>query len=139
MRLKDNLFNILLHARGEPLFDGCTGHGCGAAFNFITVLSDGEAHACRKFPSPIGNAFEEGIGGVYDSEIAHRYRSGCEACRGCPIHGACGGCLSISHSFGLDVFRDRDPFCFRGDVQQYAHRPGENTVSRTPRSESFGR
>jgi selenobiotic family peptide radical SAM maturase len=112
MRLKDNLFNILLHERGMDLFDGCTGYGCGAAFNFITVLSDGEAHACRKFPSPIGNVFEEGIEQVYDSDAAARYRLGCDACRGCAIRTVCGGCLSIAHSFGLDVFRERDPFCF---------------------------
>lgn len=116
MRLKDNLFNILFYSRGADLFDGCTGYGCGAAFNFITVLSDGEAHACRKFPSPIGNVFEQGIEGVYDSDAANRYRMGSDACRGCSIRAACGGCLSISHSFGLDIFRERDPFCFIDEV-----------------------
>ena len=33
----------------EP-FGGCTGFGCGAAFNFMAVLPDGEVHACRKVP-----------------------------------------------------------------------------------------
>ena len=32
--IKDNLLNILYHEQGHPLFGGCTGHGCGAAFNF---------------------------------------------------------------------------------------------------------
>lgn len=112
MRLKDNLLNIVRHRRGERLFGGCTGFGCGAAFNFLTLLSDGEVHACRKFPSPIGNVFERGIAEIYDSEPARRYRAGTRACRDCAIRPVCGGCLSISHSFGLDVFEDRDPFCF---------------------------
>jgi selenobiotic family peptide radical SAM maturase len=110
--LKDNLINIVLHGKGADLFGGCAGYGCGAAFNFISVLPDGEAHACRKFPSPIGNVREEGIGGVYDSEAARRYRSGCAACSRCAIRPVCGGCLAVSHSFGLNVFEERDPFCF---------------------------
>ena len=45
------------HPRPRPArpFPGCTGYGCGAAFNFVALLPDGEVHACRKFPSPIGN------------------------------------------------------------------------------------
>lgn len=110
--LKDNLINILRLRDGMEPFGGCTGYGCGAAFNFISVLSDGEAHACRKFPSPIGNVFRQGIAEVYDSPSAARYRAGCNACRGCAIRPVCGGCLSIAHSHGLDVFEQRDPFCF---------------------------
>jgi selenobiotic family peptide radical SAM maturase len=112
MGLKDNLTNIVLHRKGIAPFGGCTGYGCGAAFNFISVLSDGAAHACRKFPSPIGNVFEQSIAEIYDSDIACRYRTGSRACRTCVIRPVCGGCLAISHSFGLDVFEDRDPFCF---------------------------
>jgi selenobiotic family peptide radical SAM maturase len=110
--LKDNLINIMLQSEGTDLFGGCAGYGCGAAFNFISVLPDGEAHACRKFPSPIGNVLEEGIEGVYDSAAAKRYRSGCAACSRCNLRPVCGGCLAVSHSFGLDVFEERDPFCF---------------------------
>jgi len=110
--LKDNLINIVLQREGADLFGGCAGYGCGAAFNFISLLPDGEAHACRKFPSLIGNVLEEGIAGVYDSEAAKRYRSGCAACSRCVVRPVCGGCLAVSHSFGLDIFEERDPFCF---------------------------
>jgi selenobiotic family peptide radical SAM maturase len=110
--LKDNLINIILQREGTDLFGGCTGYGCGAAFNFISVLPDGEAHACRKFPSPIGNVLEDGIDGVYDSAEAKRYRSGCAACNRCTIRAVCGGCLAVSHSLGLNIFKERDPFCF---------------------------
>jgi selenobiotic family peptide radical SAM maturase len=109
---KDNLINLVLQRQGANLFGGCAGYGCGAAFNFISLLPDGEAHACRKFPSPIGNALEDGIAAVYDSEAAKRYRGGCVACTGCSIRPVCGGCLAVSYSFGLDIFEERDPFCF---------------------------
>ena len=110
--LKDNLINIALHRRGAPPFGGCTGFGCGAAFNFLALLPDGEAHACRKFPSPVGNAVRAGLAAVYDSAAARRYRAGCAACSGCAIRPVCGGCLAVAHGFGLDPLRERDPLCF---------------------------
>ena len=110
--LKDNLLNIVHYRKKIDLFGGCTGYGCGAAFNFIAVLPDGEAHACRKFPSPIGNVLQQSIAEVYESDMARRYRAGCSACRSCVIRPVCGGCLSVAYSHGLNVFEERDPFCF---------------------------
>ena len=112
LSLKDNLLNILLKKSGSELFGGCAGYGCGAAFNFLSILPDGEAHACRKFPSPVGNVLSDGIAGVYDSEEARKYRSGSRACGSCSIRPVCGGCLAVAHGFGLDIFEERDPFCF---------------------------
>ena len=112
LALKDNLINILYHHQGGDPFGGCTGFGCGAAFNFLTVLPDGEVHACRKFPSLIGNVLEQSLGEIYESEAAKRYRAGTRACRACPIRPVCGGCLAVVHGHGLDVFEDRDPYCF---------------------------
>jgi selenobiotic family peptide radical SAM maturase len=109
---KDNLINILLQGGGAPLFGGCTGCGCGAAFNFVALLPDGEAHACRKFPSPIGNAARDGLAAVYDSPAAQAFRGGCAACAGCAIRPVCGGCLAVAHGCGLDPLRERDPLCF---------------------------
>ena len=111
LALKDNLMNILHFRKGLEPFGGCTGFGCGAAFNFLTVLPDGEVHACRKLPSYLGNALDESLGKIYDSELARRYRAGPKACRACPIRPACGGCLAVVHSHGLNVFEDRDPYC----------------------------
>lgn len=118
MALKDNLINILLQREGRDLFGGCAGYGYGAAFNFISLLPDGEAHACRKFPSPIGNVLEQGIDGAYDSEAAKRYRAGCAACSRCAIRPVCGGCLAVSHSLGLNILEERDPFCFMPESPQ---------------------
>lgn len=112
MGQKDNLINILRNQAGAELFGGCAGFGCGAAFNFISVLPDGEAHACRKFPSLIGNVFTQSIADVYDGDAARKYRAGCIACRDCPVRPGCGGCLAVSHGFGLDPFTERDPYCF---------------------------
>lgn len=112
---KDNLFNIYQDALNRPLFGGCTGFGCGAAFNFVALLPDGEVHACRKFPSPIGNVLDETLTEIYASKRADRYRRGCEGCDGCAIRHRCGGCLAVSHGLGLDELRERDPHCFMFD------------------------
>lgn len=110
--LKDNLINVLNDQKGSEPFGGCTGFGCGAAFNFVAVLADGEVHACRKFPSPIGNILQQRIAEIYDAEIAQRYRSGCAECRLCLLRPVCGGCLASAYSFGIDVFEKKDPYCF---------------------------
>jgi selenobiotic family peptide radical SAM maturase len=112
MGYKDNLINILLHERGAELFGGCAGYGCGAAFNFVTLLADGEVHACRKLPSPLGSIRERSFAEIYDSALAGKYRLGPSACTGCPVRPACGGCLAVAGSSGLDIFAEKDPFCF---------------------------
>jgi len=112
MQLKDNLFNILLHEKKGPFFGGCAGYGCGAAFNFVSLLPDGEVHACRKLPSLIGNIKERPLYDIYQDEAARRYRAGTGACSGCAIRPVCGGCLAVSYGSGLDIFSDRDPYCF---------------------------
>ncbi|WP_324310640.1 thio(seleno)oxazole modification radical SAM maturase SbtM [Geobacter sulfurreducens] len=113
LALKDNLLNLALSRRGRVLFDGCAGFGCGAAFNFLSVLADGQVHACRKFPSPIGSVHGSSLSELYDSPAAERYRSRSLACEGCRLYSRCGGCPAVTAGLGLDPRRDRDPFCFR--------------------------
>jgi selenobiotic family peptide radical SAM maturase len=112
IQFKDNLINIELERRGLALTDGCTGFGCGAAFNFLAILPDGETHACRKFPSPVGNVLEQGITQVYDGAQAQRYRQGTQACSGCALVEFCGGCMAVTAGAGKDCFTERDPMCF---------------------------
>ncbi len=112
MHLKDNLFNILHTQKGLEPVGGCTGFGCGAAFNFLTLLPDGQVHACRKFPSPLGNILKKDLAAIYDSDKAEQYRQGCMSCRSCTIRPVCGGCLANAHSFGLNIFEEHDPYCF---------------------------
>ena len=111
--LKDNLINIIREEKGVQPFGGCTGYGCGAAFNFVALLPDGEVHACRKFPSLIGNIGETKLIDIYLSDIAQRYRSGSEACGNCSLYAVCRGCFAVTYSHGLDIFKGRDPFCFK--------------------------
>ena len=117
--LKDNMFSILSYKKGLQPFGGCTTFGCGAAFNFIAVLSDGEVHACRKFPSPLGNIFKQSIADIYDSPQAEQYRAGCAECHACKLHPVCGGCLAVAYSLGRNIFKEKDPFCFISDENLY--------------------
>lgn len=112
LMFKDNLVNIPRHQLGLPLYGGCTGYGCGAAFNFVALLPNGDVHACRKFPSKIGNVLEDGLEAAYQSDAASAYRRGCTACDGCAIRSRCGGCLATAHGSGLDALHERDPYCF---------------------------
>jgi selenobiotic family peptide radical SAM maturase len=115
LRFKDNLFNIFRYHYGRPLTGGCTGFGCGAAFNFVAVLPDGQVHACRKFPSPIGDLTRSTFAEVYDSEGARAYRRRSRACRWCRIRAGCGGCLAVTHGLGQPALEARDPHCFVDD------------------------
>ena len=113
--LKDNMLSILRYRQGFEPFGGCTTFGCGAAFNFLAVLSDGEVHACRKFPSLVGNIFHQCISEIYDSPQAQRYRAGCRECHTCKLHPVCGGCLAVAYSLRRNIFEEKDPFCFISD------------------------
>ncbi len=112
MGLKDNLINILHREQKQPFFGGCAGRGCGAAFNFIALLPDGEVHACRKFPSYIGNINDTSLADIYHGELARQYRAGPQDCSQCEIRPVCGGCLAVAYGFGLDIFTDKDPYCY---------------------------
>ncbi len=113
LSLKDNLFNLQLHQKGCPLGGGCAGVGCGAAFNFVSLLPDGEVHACRKLPSLLGNIYNESLTTIYRSPVAEQYRFGSSICMQCEIRPACGGCPAVSFGFGRDIFKDVDPYCFK--------------------------
>lgn len=113
LALKDSLLNYIFQQQDRPLFGGCAGFGCGAAFNFLSILSDGEVHACRKLPSPLGTILEQSLEAIYSSDLAHRYRAGSTACTGCDLRSVCGGCLAVTASFGLDPFACMDPYCIK--------------------------
>ena len=112
MAVKDSLINIELEQQQHNLFGGCTGFGCGAAFNFVSLLPDEQVHACRKFPSLIGDLNRQTLHDVYHSPDAQEYRQGCHECSACHLRLACGGCLAVTHGWGRDPFLERDPYCF---------------------------
>lgn len=116
MGVKDNLFNLLRHEQAIPYRGGCcAGYGCGAGFNFVSLLPDGEVHACRKLPSLIGNMYQQSLGEIYHGQLAGQYRQGSAACRDCEIRPVCGGCLAVAYGYGRDIFRDVDPYCWKED------------------------
>ena len=110
--VKDNLFGILWRGTHRGPFPGCTGVGCGAAFNFVALLPDGEVHACRKYPSLLGSLLSMSLGEIYDSPLARQYRAGPPGCCRCRLRRHCRGCAAVVYGQGLDALRDRDPFCF---------------------------
>jgi selenobiotic family peptide radical SAM maturase len=113
LALKDSLLNCVFEQQEQPLFGGCAGFGCGAAFNFLSILSDGEVHACRKLPSPLGTILKQSLEAIYSSELATRYRSGTTACAGCNLRPVCGGCMAVTANFGLDHVTCKDPYCIK--------------------------
>jgi selenobiotic family peptide radical SAM maturase len=116
---KDNLFNVIRDYFHRPLFPGCSGFGCGAAFNFVALLPDGEVHACRKWPSPIGNIRESDLEAIYSSRRARQHRQGSLACRPCSLRKTCGGCPAVSYGLGLNPFTEKDPHCFFAERQEF--------------------
>ena len=114
---KESLIGLTLAEKGRPLSDGCTGFGCGAAFNCLSVLPDGDVYACRKFPSLVGNLYEQPLDDVYSSPAAAQYRRGMRACDGCPIRHACGGCMAAAERPPHDISAARDRFCWRLDAE----------------------
>lgn len=112
MAMKDNLINIERENQSQKLFGGCTGFGCGAAFNFVSLLPNGQVDACRKFPSSIGDINHQSLEEIYYSERAKAYRKGSAACDSCHLRPVCGGCLAVSYGCGLDPLREKDPGCF---------------------------
>lgn len=117
MGIKDSLANILFEEEGARLMGGCTGFGCGAAYNFISLLPDGEVHACRKLPSKIGNINQQSFAQIYHSNKAKRYRSGSTGCMGCSLQHLCRGCPAVINGHGGDIFSDIDPHCFKDPRQ----------------------
>jgi len=110
---QDNLFNLIqLQDGSKRFFGGCTGFGCGAAFNFVSLLPNGRVDVCRKFDSPIGNIFESRLLEIYESERARQYREGPSGCQDCTLRPVCRGCIAVMYGMDKDVFGAPDPYCF---------------------------
>jgi selenobiotic family peptide radical SAM maturase len=115
LALKDSLINIEREGQRQEVFGGCTGFGCGAAFNFVSLLPDGQVHACRKFPSPIGDINRQLLEEIYYSPAARAYRRGCRGCDDCRLRAVCGGCLAVAYGWGVNPLVEKDPGCFLSD------------------------
>jgi selenobiotic family peptide radical SAM maturase len=110
---KENLINLARYESGQELTHGCTGFGCGVAFEGVVLLPDGEVHGCRKFPSLMGNLWEQSLEEIYFSRASETFRRGMRACDGCPIRPVCGGCVAASPRPVSGISEAVDPFCWR--------------------------
>ena len=110
---KENLINLIRWERGEETTTGCTGSGCGIAFDGIVLLPDGEVHGCRKLPSRMGNLWEETLEDIYFSPASTELRRGLKACDGCPIRAICGGCIAASAIPSTGFADSIDPCCWK--------------------------
>ncbi|NTW53451.1 MAG: SPASM domain-containing protein [Chlorobaculum sp.] len=110
---KENLINLIRWERGQETTTGCTGSGCGIAFDGIILLPDGEVHGCRKVPSRMGNLWEETLEDIYYSPASAELRRGLKACDGCPIRAICGGCIAASPIPPTGFADTIDPCCWR--------------------------
>lgn len=111
LAFKDSLFTPLCFSEEHHIFGGCAGFGCGAAFNFMALLPDGEVHACRKFPSLLGNLHSNTLEEIYSSPLAQSYRRGSDACVDCAFMMTCRGCPGVTAGHHLNPFTERDPYC----------------------------
>ena len=114
---KENLLSLIRYEQGQTLARGCTGHGCTVAFDGVALLPDGEVLGCRKFPSRIGNLWDQSLEDIYHSREAISYRRGMAACDGCPIRHVCGGCAACAQIPPTGLAQAVDPFCWRLNSQ----------------------
>lgn len=110
---KENLLSLVRYERGQTLARGCTGFGCTVAFDGVALLPDGEIHGCRKFPSLIGNLWDQSLEDIYYSKAAVSYRRGMRVCDGCPIRHVCGGCAASVMIPPSGLSDAVDQFCWR--------------------------
>ena len=77
--LKDHLWGLYLHEIGrfripEGLDDDTVYDGCNCGHGHFTILPNGDAMACRRFESKVGNLFETPLYDLWTSPQMEYYR-----------------------------------------------------------------
>lgn len=113
--LKDHLWKLFLYEKGmfkinddsDLIMDGCH---CGIAH--ITILSNGDAYACRRCDSLVGNAIKDSLYDIFFGEEMEKYRQfdNFEACSKCELFRYCRGCPSVTKC-ATGNFYAKDPQC----------------------------
>ena len=84
-----------------------------ATYFFINIRSFGELAVAK---SPIATRphplFPAVLIDIYYSKQAEKYREGPVPCHGCSLYSVCRGCYASTYSFGLNLFEEKDPYCF---------------------------
>lgn len=117
--LKDHLWTLFLHEQGlysippdldrKIIYDGCN---CG--ISHLSILPDGEVYACRRMPSPVGNALTDELAEVFLGERMDAYRDfgRFEKCSKCELLRFCRGCPAVAHAYTGSHFSP-DPQCWK--------------------------
>ena len=117
--LKDHLWTLFLYEKGlfsipdvldkDGIYDGCNCTNC-----HMTITPTGEVMACRRFDSPVGNAFKESLHSIYEGPKMDYYRQfgKFEKCSKCELLRFCRGCPAVAYGYNHD-FYSPDPQCWK--------------------------
>jgi radical SAM/SPASM domain protein of ACGX system len=115
---KDHLWTLYLYEKGlfqipndiekEVIYDGCNCGNC-----HITICSNGDIFACRRFESKVGNVFKDKISDVWLNEMEkYREYDKFEKCSTCELLAFCRGCPAVAYG-GTHNFYAPDPQCWK--------------------------
>ncbi len=117
--LKDHLWTLYLHEKGlfqipdgldaDTIYDGCN---CG--ISHLTILPDGDVHACRRMESRVGNVFTCDLAEVFTGDAMAPYRQydKFEKCARCQLLRFCRGCPAVASGYTGSHF-SADPQCWK--------------------------
>lgn len=119
-QLKDHLWKLLLWEQGHIslpvpkadeglIYDGCH---CGTAH--MTILPNGDVHACRRMESLVGNIFKQAPEDIFLGDELEKYRDfdKFEKCTGCELFSLCRGCPAVAAGYTGDMYAP-DPQCWK--------------------------
>jgi radical SAM/SPASM domain protein of ACGX system len=115
---KDHLWTLYLYEKGlfkipqniekDIIYDGCNCGNC-----HITICSNGDIFACRRFESKVGNAFKDKISDVWLNEMEkYREYNKFEKCSKCELLAFCRGCPAVAYG-NTHNFYAPDPQCWK--------------------------
>jgi len=115
--LKDHLFKLLLYEKGLYKInceDNLVMDGCNCGVRHMAILPNGDAYACRRFESPVGNVLKKDIKTIFLGPSMTTYRNflNLEECKDCELLRFCRGCHAVSYgTYGS--FFSKDPQCWK--------------------------
>ena len=115
---KDHLWTLYLYEIGEfkipdniredMIYDGCNCGNC-----HITICSNGDIFACRRFESNVGNVYQDKISDVWLNEMEeYREYDKFEKCSKCELLRFCRGCPAVAYG-KTHNFYSPDPQCWK--------------------------
>lgn len=115
---KDHLWTLYLYEKGifkipERAEKGIIYDGCNCGNSHMTICSNGDLLACRRFDGKVGNVFENKISDVWFNEM-ERYRDydKFEKCSKCELLSFCRGCPAVAYG-KTHNFYAADPQCWK--------------------------